>query len=156
MYKRRYRDANVWKETVILDPLLKEHCDNLIECTLDGTLVDALGLEDFFERQLFVGAYDVSPEDHMKVQASVQKYIDQSVSKTINLPSTYTGEDLAPLALKYAPYLKGMTIYRAASKENEPLEIIPLTRKNLIEYINKGKVENLTANACSMNAGGCE
>ena len=35
------------------------------------------------------------------------------------------------MALKYAPYLKGMTVYRAGSKGMEPLEALPLTDENI-------------------------
>lgn len=123
MYKRRYREGSSWRETVVMDPLFKEYLDS-------GKLVDN-----------FVGAYDVSPEAHMAVQAVWQKYIDNSISKTINLPKDFTLENslvdkklLEDVALDYASYLKGLTIYRAGSKGNEPLEAIPLTRENINKY----------------------
>lgn len=116
MYKRRYREGNTWRETVVLDPLFKKYMEQ------------SKSLENF------VGAYDVTPEEHMKVQATIQRYIDSAVSKTINLPNSAKAEDFSEQALKYAPYLKGLTIYRAGSKGMEPLEAISLTEENIEKY----------------------
>ena len=139
MYNRRYRQANVWKEQLVVDTLF-------IEWHEQGKPLDN-----------FVGAYDVAPEDHIKVQATVQKYMDSCISKTINLPATSTPEEFSQAALDYAPYLKGLTVYRAGSKGNEPLEAIALTEENIVKYMQKedktASVE--TGEACSLAGGDC-
>ena len=81
----------------------------------------------------FVGAYDVNPEEHIKVQATIQKFIDSALSKTCNVPAHYTYADLKEVILEYAPYVKGFTVYRAGSKGNEPLEVIPTDNQEVIE-----------------------
>lgn len=78
------------------------------------------------------GAYDVSPENHFEVQRIVQKHLDNSVSKTINLPKDYTVDSLGDLWLEYLPDLKGTTLYRAGSRGEEPLEVIPMTEARQI------------------------
>ena len=104
----------------------------------------------------FVGAYDVAPEDHIKVQATVQKYMDSCISKTINLPEGTEPEDFSQAALDYAPYLKGLTVYRAGSKGNEPLEAIPLTQANVDKHMQTDKTESVQAgDACSLAGGDC-
>ena len=104
----------------------------------------------------FVGAYDVAPEDHIKVQATVQKYIDSCISKTINLPPTATPEKFSQAALDYAPYLKGLTVYRAGAKEGEPLEAIPFTTENIEKYMNNThEVQVESGEACSLAGGEC-
>jgi len=113
MYKRRYREGNTWRETVVLDPLFKE------------------ALEQGNDASHIVGSYDITPEQHMAVQAVCQRYIDNAVSKTINLPNKSDYKEVAKMALNYAPYLKGLTVYRAGSKGMEPLEAIPLTPENI-------------------------
>src|SRR3989338_9638658 len=40
----------------------------------------------------FVSANDLAPEDHVKIQAIVQKYVDASISKTVNAPNAHTVE----------------------------------------------------------------
>jgi ribonucleoside-diphosphate reductase alpha chain len=144
MYKRRYRENNTWQETIVVDPLFKEYFDK------------GMNLEDF------VGAYDVTPKQHMAVQAVCQRYVDSSISKTINLPSTATGEELSSTALAFAPYLKGMTVYRAGSKGQEPLESIPLNEENIkkymaVESVIEEKVQDVSFCSinCSINGGEC-
>jgi len=134
---RRYRHNNIWKEKLVVDPLFQEYFekDKSLEC--------------------FVGAYDISPEDHIKVQATVQKYIDSCISKTINLPPTSTPEEFSQAALDYAPYLKGLTVYRAGAKEGEPLEAIPLTKESIEEHMTIfAETSMATGDACSMTAEG--
>ena len=137
MYMRRYRHNNIWKEKLVVDPLFQEYFekDKSLEC--------------------FVGAYDVAPEDHIRVQATIQKYMDSCISKTINLPATSTPEEFSQAALDYAPYLKGLTVYRAGAKEGEPLEAIPLTQENIEEHMTVFTETSMaTGDACSMTAEG--
>ena len=138
MYNRRYRNNNTWKEQLVVDPLFQEYYDQ------------GKSLEPF------VGAYDVAPEDHIKVQATIQKYMDSCISKTINLPSTSTPEEFSQAALDYAPYLKGLTVYRAGSKGNEPLEAIAFTEENIKKHMGE-KVDAAVAagDACSLTGGDC-
>jgi ribonucleoside-diphosphate reductase alpha chain len=72
----------------------------------------------------FVTAMDLSPEDHVKVQAVVQKWIDSSISKTCNVPNHYTVEQTAELyRLMYELGCKGGTIYRDGSRDEQVLNI---------------------------------
>src|SRR3972149_1733598 len=65
----------------------------------------------------FVAANDLTPEDHVKMQAVVQKYVDASISKTVNAPSTHTVEDVKKLYnLAYKLGLKGVTYMRDGSR----------------------------------------
>ena len=57
----------------------------------------------------FVDAFDLEPKDHFEMQVACQRYCDASVSKTINLPSETTSEDLNNLLLEYIYDLKGVT-----------------------------------------------
>jgi ribonucleoside-diphosphate reductase alpha chain len=66
-----------------------------------------------------VTAMDVLPSEHILVQARVQRYIDSSVSKTINLPPDFTPEDIAGIYLgAYDAGCKGITVYRGGSGES--------------------------------------
>ena len=139
MYNRRYRQNNIWKQQLVVDPLFQEYYD-------EGRNLDA-----------FVGAYDITPKDHITVQATIQKYIDSCISKTINLPSTAEASEFSQAALDYAPYLKGLTVYRAGSKGNEPLQAIELTKENIDAYMGSGGNETgvQSGDMCSLEGGEC-
>ncbi len=65
----------------------------------------------------FVSANDLTPEDHVKVQGAIQKYVDASISKTVNAPSTHTVEDVKRLySLAYKLGLKGVAYMRDGSR----------------------------------------
>jgi len=56
---------------------------------------------------------EISPEDHIKVQAAFQNHVDQAISKTINLPKDISVEDVEYyLRLAHASGLKGVTMFR--------------------------------------------
>jgi ribonucleoside-diphosphate reductase alpha chain len=65
----------------------------------------------------FVSANDLSPEDHVTVQAKIQEYVDASISKTVNAPKTHTVEDVKRLyTLAYDLGCKGIAYMRDGSR----------------------------------------
>jgi ribonucleoside-diphosphate reductase alpha chain len=65
----------------------------------------------------FVSAQELTPEDHIKVQAMIQKYVDASISKTVNAPETFTVEDVKKLYnMAYELGCKGVTFMRSGSR----------------------------------------
>lgn len=140
MYKRRWRQGNVWKEQVVVDPLFQEYYD------ADKPL------------GAFVGSYDVSPEQHLAVQATIQKYVDSCISKTINLPGDFDASRLSDDMIDYLPYMKGCTVYKAGSKGMEPLQHIPLTKENVdlhMKNTESVQAEVQTGEACALDGGDC-
>ena len=66
----------------------------------------------------FVSANDLTPLEHAKVQAVAQKYIDSSISKTVNAPNANTVDDVKTLYMAaYDLGLKGVTYMRDGSRE---------------------------------------
>jgi ribonucleoside-diphosphate reductase alpha chain len=66
----------------------------------------------------FCSANDLSPEDHVMVQAVIQRYVDASISKTVNAPATHTIEDVKKLyTMAYDQGLKGIAYMREGSRQ---------------------------------------
>jgi len=66
----------------------------------------------------FVASNDLTPEEHVRVQATVQRYTDSSISKTVNAPNSHTVKEVQTLyRLAYEMGCKGITYYRDGSRD---------------------------------------
>jgi ribonucleoside-diphosphate reductase alpha chain len=75
-------------------------------------------------RDTFVVSMDISAEDHIKMQSSFQKHVDNSISKTINFPNSATREEVAAgYVLAWKMKCKGMTFYRDGSRQVQVLNL---------------------------------
>lgn len=82
-----------------------------------------------------VDSGDLSPSAHLEMQVAVQKYLDNSVSKTINCPKGVTVDDLSGLLLEYMRDLVGVTVYVDGSRGGQPLR--RLTFKEAKKHLSK-------------------
>ncbi|MFW6125742.1 MAG: adenosylcobalamin-dependent ribonucleoside-diphosphate reductase [Chloroflexota bacterium] len=91
------------------------------EVAQKGTLKNVEGVPDDV-RRTFVTDYDIKPEWHVRMQAAFQKYTDNSVSKTVNLPSHALPEDMRKVyTLSHELGCKGITAYRYGSRKQQVL-----------------------------------
>ena len=95
----------------------------LEEIAHTGSVQNIKGFPEDVKR-LFVTALDIAPEWHVRMQAVFQKYTDNAVSKTVNLPSEATVEDVRKIyELAWKLKCKGVTVFRYGSKPEQVLYI---------------------------------
>lgn len=88
---------------------------------LHGTLAGCPAVPENTQR-LFAQANDIPVMDHILMQATWQGWIDSSISKTINMPSNATEEDVyTAYMLAWKHKCKGITIYRDQCRANQAL-----------------------------------
>jgi ribonucleoside-diphosphate reductase alpha chain len=81
-------------------------------------------------KRLFRTSHDISPSMHIRMQAAFQKYVENSISKTINMPEHSTREDVAN-AYIFAHKIgcKGLTVYRNNSRQ---MQVLNLEKKETV------------------------
>lgn len=76
-------------------------------------------IEPYFEEML-----DVSPEDQLLMIASIQRFVDESISKTVNVNEETILEEIKSIIRKAIDLnLKGITIYRDKSRNYQPTKL---------------------------------
>ena len=88
----------------------------------EGTCQNIADLPDDV-RNTFVVSADINAEEHVYMQAALQRFVDNSLSKTINFPAGSTPEDVAnAYTLAWKLGCKGITVYVTGSREKVVLE----------------------------------
>jgi ribonucleoside-diphosphate reductase alpha chain len=90
-------------------------------------------------KEVFVTALDISPEDHIRALATFQKWVDSSISKTINFPASATVDDMRKsYLLAYKLGCKDVTVFRDTSIKDQVL-VAPKKKeeKSEVEYVKK-------------------
>jgi len=138
----------------VVNEVLKEYLhkhrpkkyDEILNNIIDngGIISDEIAQKMGLKYNYFKSTFDISPEWHIKHQAVFQKYVDNAVSKTINVPTSFTQEDIKrAYKLSWELGCKGITIYRDKSREYQILNSEKSTdkpndeTKSLIEQIKK-------------------
>lgn len=108
-FEKAIKDAGIYSEE-LMDKIAKE-----------GSIKHMKEIPEKI-RRVFVTAHDISPEDHIRMQAAFQKYTDNAVSKTVNFAHDATKEDVSKAyILSYKLGCKGVTVYRDGSREDQVL-----------------------------------
>jgi len=97
--------------------------DLMLKVSKTGSIQNMKEVPEDVQR-VFVTALDIAPEWHVRTQAAFQKYVDNAVSKTVNLPNDATVDDVKRIyRLAYKLKCKGITVYRYGSKKGQVLSV---------------------------------
>ncbi len=127
-FTRNILDGTTLKE---VNPYLRAELEknNLWNQTLEdellakGKLQDIAGIPEGLKK-LFVTALELTPEEHIQMQAAFQRYVNNAVSKTVNFPNSATEDDIRRVfLLAYELGCKGVTVYRDGSRAGQVLSI---------------------------------
>jgi ribonucleoside-diphosphate reductase alpha chain len=140
-YKRRYLKGHIWNYQYVLDPTAKR-------------LIEREGVNPEDIEDAYVLAEDV--ERRLAFQAHVQKYVDHSISSTINLPqwgselnNKDTMQKFGKTLMKYLPHLRGVTAYPDGARDGQPLT--PVSWKTAVKHVGEVFVESM--DICELKGG---
>ena len=89
--------------------------------SLQETSLSKYNVPDWIKK-VYVTAPEISPKDHVLMQSAFQKHVDSGISKTINFANSATHNDVEEAyMLAWKTGCKGITVYRAGSREKEVL-----------------------------------
>jgi ribonucleoside-diphosphate reductase alpha chain len=126
-----YRNVLDDQKLIEVHPIFKEvaqehgfYSDELMEKIAEtGSIQEMANIGEEI-RRIFVTAYDIPPEWHIRHQALFQKYTDNAVSKTVNFPHHATRQDIADAYIQaYQLGCKGVTVYRDGSRNVQVLNV---------------------------------
>jgi ribonucleoside-diphosphate reductase alpha chain len=113
----------LFEKALITAKIGKEMRQEIIERVMqDGTCQNIPELPEAL-RNTFVVSWDVSAEEHVRMQAALQAFVDNSLSKTVNFPPTASEKDVAIVyQLAWKLGCKGITVYVTGSRDKVVLE----------------------------------
>ncbi len=118
----------------VVDGIKKHGIRNAAQTTVapTGTIATVAGCEGYGCEPVFALAYfrhvndngkDLTAEEHVRMQAALQAFVDNSLSKTVNFPESATEDDVAKAyMLAWELGCKGITVYVTGSREKVVLE----------------------------------
>jgi len=115
VYSNKYLEELLKEKELYSKKLIQKIADN------GGSLH---GIEDIPNdiKKVFVTSHEIAPEYHIKMQAAFQKSVCNAVSKTINFSKTANKDDIdKAFKLAHEEGVKGITVYRDGSKDDQPL-----------------------------------
>lgn len=142
-YSRKMNMADgTIREDFIVAPILREYCEQEHIRLTDEVLKricnnfgQVHGLDDIFtqeQQEVLRTAQEITPDEHIKMQACLQEVIGNSISKTINLPNHATVQDIYDLYIEaWRSGIKGTTVYRDGSLDSQVLSTGATETKNV-------------------------
>lgn len=125
-YKRRIN--NQLRDEIIMNKHLEKYLKNnnlytpeILEKIIDNDIDSIKEIPENI-KSIFKTSNNINPEDHLLIQSTAQHHVDNSISKTCNLPCTAVLSDVNDIYLKaYDLHIKGITIYVDGCRMNQVL-----------------------------------
>lgn len=127
-YVRQVMDNNKLIEVhPIFEKIAKErgfYSEDLMQEIAEKGTVQGIDTIPEDVRRVFVTSHDITPKDHILMQAAFQRHTDNAVSKTVNFCNDATREDVSEVyRMSYKEGCKGITIYRDGSRDMQVLSV---------------------------------
>jgi ribonucleoside-diphosphate reductase alpha chain len=133
VYRRNQLDGEL--NTLEINPIFKTYINKLIDSPEQRMDIYKRVMNDgscknipqipLKMRSVFATAHDINWKTHIDVQARFQQWVDNAVSKTINLPKTTTPKDVYDAYIYgWKKHLKGLTVYVDGSHKNQVLNMV--------------------------------
>ena len=98
------------------------YSEDLMDYLAEGGSLETVPDVPNWAKEVYSTAPEISPKDHVLMQAAFQESCDSGISKTINFPNEATIEDVEDTyMIAWENGCKGITVYRAGSREKEVL-----------------------------------
>ncbi len=147
LFALAYKRSHVLEDRTLyeINPILRQYLNSLHlepeklmdEVLEKGRLADINGVPNEL-KQRFVTALEIPFEQHLAMQAAFQKHVDNSVSKTINMPEDATPQHVAQAYRRaWELGLKGITVYRYGSKSRQVLQLGAEEEPHNYDYASK-------------------
>jgi ribonucleoside-diphosphate reductase alpha chain len=122
----------LFEQALVEAGLNEDARQRIIDQVMDkGTCAQVVDLPPTL-RDVFVVSQDITAEEHVRMQASLQAFVDNSLSKTCNFPEAATVEDVSKAyLLAWELGCKGLTVYVTGSRQRVVLETSETAAKKL-------------------------
>jgi len=151
VYEKRVTVGRFFYTDKVFESVLKEHgiySDELLEKISQnyGSIRGLDGIPEWMQK-VFVTAIDVHWADHLMAQAVWQRWVSNAIAKTINMPNDVTAEDVkCSYLLSHELGLKGVTVYRDGSRQQQVLHITSESKEKRFEVLPSDYVVDYISN----------
>ncbi len=156
-YTRHFKDGDEDVELIYTSPLFEKALAQLnLSAERKGAILQRVAemgscqdieeLPDFI-RHTFVVSGDITAEEHVQMQAAIQAFVDNSISKTCNFPEGASEEDVARAYMQaWELGCKGLTVYVAGSRQEVVLETKAIRdrKEDPAEHLHSARQSNAT------------
>lgn len=122
-FRELYYESNLFKQALTRSGVTKKQMEEIFEEVRKKGSCQTIESMPKKIRDVFVVSNDVTVSEHVEMEAALQCFVDNAISKTINFPSDATEQDVFDAYVRgWKLGLKGMTVYVTGSRNKVVLE----------------------------------